>query len=106
MNINEWLFLISFLSVIGLTLFKAYNVARLGRITNIFMSVVYFILIILGWFTGLQVLFSEPGILIYTMLHRLMSIFFMISTLLFFAEIVMSIFLIFDKNGRPRIKDF
>ncbi len=106
MTISEWLFLISFLGVVGLTLFKTYNVARLGRVSNVFMSVVFFILIILSWFTGLQVLFSEPGVLIYTMLHRLMSIFLILSTILFFAELVMSFLLIFDSRGRVKFKDF
>jgi hypothetical protein len=106
MDISEWLFLLSFLMVVGLTLFKAYNVSRLGRVVNIFLSVVFYILIILGWFTALQVLFSEPSILIYTMLHRLMSLFLMLSTILFFSELVMSFMLLFDKSGRVKFREF
>jgi hypothetical protein len=106
MELTEWLFLLSFLMVVGMTLFKAYNVSRLGRVVNIFMSIVFFILILLGWFTALQVLFSNPGVLIYTTLHRLMSLFLMLSTILFFAEMVMSFMLLFDGSGRVRFRQF
>jgi glucan phosphoethanolaminetransferase (alkaline phosphatase superfamily) len=103
---TEWLFLISFLAVMGLTLFKAYNVARVGRVVTIYLSLVFYILILLFWFTGLQVLFSSPETLIYTMLHRLMSIFLLFSTLMVFAELVMATLLVMDGKGRVKFKDF
>ena len=73
MSIYSNLFIIGFLLQISIFLYKVYNVMTLGKIYNIGMAFILFMLHIIGWLLTLIVFLKYPEQIAYHILFLLCS---------------------------------
>lgn len=100
MNLNEVLFLISFLGVLFLSGIKLYNMFSLGKFYSIGMAFVYFSLYIISWVVLLIVTLLDPTTLIYSVLLKL-STWLLVMQIVFLAAEIFLFWkkLSLDNNG-------
>jgi hypothetical protein len=87
MDIYEWLFTFFVLSMIGVTLYRVYNLMRGGKLYDLPVGFILFAGVALVWFIGLVVVLTNPETILYIALFRLGTGFLVFNALFLFAEV-------------------
>ncbi len=87
-NINDMIFIIQFLGLIGIFLYQMFNLMHKGKIYDIRISFILLITLTIAWGTGLFVVLLETTKATYSILFMLESLFFVLSYLFFFFELL------------------
>ena len=87
-NINDMIYIIQFIALIGIFLYQMWNVMHKGEKYDLKVSFILIIVLTIAWFMGLSVVLLEYSRATYALLFRLESAFFVLSWLFFFFEVI------------------
>ncbi len=90
-NINDMLFIIQFLILIGIFLYQMFNLMHKDQLYDIRLSFILIISITIAWGLGLFVVLLETSKATYAVVFQLESMFFILSWLFFFFDIIFSL---------------
>lgn len=87
MNIYDFLFIVQLLVLIGIFLYKLYNILNIGKIYDYKYGVILFVSFLIAWFVGFAIFMFQPERLIYSILFRFGSFLLAINMLFMIIEI-------------------
>lgn len=100
-NINDMIYIIQFLILIGIFFYQMYNLMNKGTKYDIKISVILISSITIAWGMGLFVVLLETSKAIYSVLFQLESLLFVLSWLFFFFELIFLVVQTTDKIIKP-----
>lgn len=103
MNIYDFLFIVLFLGLMGISLYKLFNLMSAGEVYDYRMTWILYIGFIMAWGGLLLILLLQPERLIYVTLFKFSTFFMGLNTLFLIAEL----FLGWNKQyGEERIEAY
>jgi len=87
-SIYDAFFILQFLIVIGIMLYKLYNVMSFGEVADIKIVWVTFVVYLISYVIGFIAFLNNPEIMLYLMLFRLETWFLLFTVILLISELL------------------
>lgn len=101
MHIYDFLYIVQFIVLIGITLAKLYNIFTNCKWYDLKLTWVLFIGFVLAWFTGFSIFMLEPERAIYMVLFNMARVLFLLNFLFLLVEVLINLGLIANKEMKP-----
>lgn len=99
MNIYDFMFIVGFITMILLILYKIYNVMNIGETFDLKKSFLFYAAFLIAYFVCMAIFFIAAERTIYMVLFRFSTAFVVMNTILMAIEV----FLYIGKTARARI---
>lgn len=101
MTIQDLLFILYLIGILGIFLYKLYNIVSLGKIYDLKVAIILFIGYFLAWLIGFVVFMLDPERLIYMFMFKIGTWLILLNVLFFIVELVFYLVSITEKAIMP-----